>query len=98
MLVQIDGIRSESTSNEDSPVLVIATTRNSTLVDPALLRPGRIDVHIPVDLPNKADRSCIVADILSEASNLSLPVEDIDQDCLVHQSDGWSTADVLAFV
>ena len=40
-------------------VFVIATTNQPGNVDPALRRPGRIDVEIPVQKPNEAERKVI---------------------------------------
>jgi transitional endoplasmic reticulum ATPase len=37
-------------------VFVIATTNQPEMVDPALRRPGRLDVEIPVQKPNEAER------------------------------------------
>lgn len=90
LLVQIDGIRTESTNNH-LPVLVIATTRDFNLIDPALLRPGRIDVHVRVSAPNVQERSEIFKHVLSVCD------EEHDIDLLVKQSKGWVTSDVIAF-
>ncbi len=42
----------------DSPqnILVIGITNRKDLIDTALLRPGRLSVHIPIKLPNEEDR------------------------------------------
>ncbi len=52
LLTQIDGIRSEHSVQ----VLVVGATNRSDLLDPALLRPGRFDRIVQVDLPDKAGR------------------------------------------
>lgn len=98
MLVQMDGIRSDSPSIDDAPVLVIATTRSFSLVDPALLRPGRIDVHVPVSVPNRTERHEIITHLLAEAAQLSVPLSNINAESLADRSNGWSTAEVLAYV
>lgn len=41
-------------------VLVLAATNRPRAVDPALLRPGRFDVHIKVPLPNAEERQDII--------------------------------------
>lgn len=93
LLVQIDGIQTDSKIN-NPPVLVIGTTRDFSLIDPALLRPGRIDVHIAVQLPDEKERYEIIENMLSK----SLAQEHEDKDYLVRQSEGWTTADVIAFI
>ena len=52
LLTQIDGIRSEHSVR----VLVVGATNRSDLLDPALLRPGRFDRVVQVDLPDKSGR------------------------------------------
>ncbi len=52
LLTQIDGIHSDHAVK----VLVVGATNRSDLLDPALLRPGRFDRIVQVDLPDKAGR------------------------------------------
>jgi cell division protease FtsH len=52
LLTEMDGIH-----NQDSPrVLIIAATNRKEMLDSALVRPGRFDRHIQVDLPDKKAR------------------------------------------
>lgn len=53
LLVQMDGI---STGNEKRQILVVAATNRPDLLDSALLRPGRFDRTVKVDLPDKEGR------------------------------------------
>lgn len=55
-------------------MLVLAATNRRQAVDPALLRPGRFDVHIQVPLPNEKERQ----DILKIHSKHLALSEDID--------------------
>ncbi|MGA8942480.1 MAG: AAA family ATPase [Thermoactinomyces sp.] len=48
LLTEMDGISVE----QEVQVLVIAATNRKDMLDPALLRPGRFDRHIQVDLPD----------------------------------------------
>lgn len=49
LLTEMDGIY-----NSDTPrILLIAATNRKEMLDPALLRPGRFDRHIQVDMPDK---------------------------------------------
>ena len=39
---------------------MLAATNRRQAIDPALLRPGRFDVHINIPLPNKEERQDIL--------------------------------------
>ncbi|WP_027084900.1 AAA family ATPase [Cohnella panacarvi] len=56
LLTEMDGIQGD----EDVRVLLIAATNRKELLDAALLRPGRFDRHIQVDLPDKTGREHIL--------------------------------------
>lgn len=52
LLTQIDGI----TVNQNVRILVVAATNRADLLDPALMRPGRFDRVVRVDLPDMDGR------------------------------------------
>src|SRR5690606_33574656 len=52
LLVQMDGIGTD----ESVRVLVMAATNRADLLDPALMRPGRFDRTVQVDLPAREGR------------------------------------------
>lgn len=52
LLTEMDGIH----SNEAPRILIMAATNRKEMLDSALLRPGRFDRHIQVDLPDKKGR------------------------------------------
>lgn len=54
LLVEMDGIQ------ENSSILVIAATNRPDVLDPALLRPGRFDRSITVNLPDVKEREAIL--------------------------------------
>lgn len=56
LLTEMDGVQGE----ESVRVLLIAATNRKELLDPALLRPGRFDRQIQVDLPDKTSREHIL--------------------------------------
>ena len=56
LLIQMDGI----SSDDDVKVLVLGATNRSDLLDSALLRPGRFDRIVKVDLPDRKGRSHIL--------------------------------------
>lgn len=56
LLTEMDGVQGD----ESIRVLLIAATNRKELLDPALLRPGRFDRQIQVDLPDKTGREHIL--------------------------------------
>ncbi|WP_010273775.1 AAA family ATPase [Paenibacillus senegalensis] len=52
LLTEMDGIH----TSESPRILIVAATNRKEMLDPALLRPGRFDRHIQVDLPDKKGR------------------------------------------
>lgn len=56
LLTEMDGIE----GNASFRLLLVAATNRKELLDPALLRPGRFDRHIQVDLPDKQGREHIL--------------------------------------
>ena len=60
LLAELDGV--EGLSN----VMVIGATNREDLIDPAILRPGRLDVKIKVDRPGRAATCQILARYLTD--------------------------------
>ncbi|MFC4078034.1 AAA family ATPase [Salinithrix halophila] len=56
LLTEMDGIATD----QEVQVLVVAATNRKDMLDSALLRPGRFDRHISVDLPDKKARVMIL--------------------------------------
>lgn len=56
LLTEMDGIHTSETPR----VLIMAATNRKEMLDSALLRPGRFDRHIQVDLPDKKGRMHIL--------------------------------------
>ncbi|XP_066934246.1 26S proteasome regulatory subunit 10B-like [Clytia hemisphaerica] len=69
--------------------MIMATNRPDTL-DPALLRPGRLDRKIHIDLPNEQGRM----DILKIHSAPITKHGEIDYEAIVKLSDGFNGADL----
>ena len=55
LLAELDGVE------QLSRVIVLGATNRIDLIDPSILRPGRFGVHIPVGLPDAAERKQILA-------------------------------------
>lgn len=61
LLAKIDGVK------EASNILVVGLTNRPELIDPALLRPGRLEVQLRVELPGER-RICVVFNVLAACS------------------------------
>jgi len=84
ILVEMDGF--DKTTN----IIVIAATNRPDILDPALLRPGRFDRRVTIDLPDAKGR----ADILKVHSKGKPLEQDIDMELLSKQTPGFSGADL----
>jgi len=86
LLTELDGLE----SLED--VVVIATSNRPDLIDSALLRPGRLDRHVHVPVPDEDARRKIF-EVHTEAKPLA---DDVDLDKLARKTDGYVGADIEA--
>ena len=84
LLTEMDGFA------PNTGVIVMAATNRADILDPALLRPGRFDRHIYLELPNKPEREAIFRVHLKP---LTLG-KDINADYLAAQTPGFSGADI----
>ncbi|MDD5697892.1 MAG: ATP-dependent zinc metalloprotease FtsH [Victivallaceae bacterium] len=84
MLVEMDGLESST------GVIVIAATNRPDVLDPALLRPGRFDRQIVLDLPDILGRRQILE---VHCKNIRLG-PDIDIDIIAKTTPGFSGADL----
>jgi len=90
LLTEMDGL------DRRNEVFVIAATNRPDMIDPAMLRPGRLDKCLYVPLPDKEDR----VDILRTLTKRT-PIEDsvdIVQIGSDSRCDGFSGADLAALV
>lgn len=83
-LSQMDGF------NELKNVLIVATTNQPALIDPAALRPGRFDKIIYVGPPDEAGRKALFRKYLHKRANFDY----IDFDRLVEHSERFTGADI----
>jgi proteasome-associated ATPase len=79
LLAEIDGV--ESLKN----VIVIGATNREDLIDPAILRPGRLDVKIKIDRPDSQAAKQIFSRYLTEEVPVQLP-EGAGLDFLIDQT------------
>ncbi|MFC1682243.1 CDC48 family AAA ATPase [Nanoarchaeota archaeon] len=86
LLTELDGIE------ELEKVVVMAATNRSDLIDPALLRPGRIDSIVQLEIPDKTTRQAIF-----EVHTRNMPLaKDIKLSEYVSKTETWSGADIQA--
>ncbi|EMA01874.1 transitional endoplasmic reticulum ATPase [Haloarcula vallismortis] len=86
LLTELDGIE------EMENVVVVATTNRPDLIDDALLRPGRLDRHVHVPVPDEDARRAIF-----QVHTRNKPLADgVDLDELARRTDGYVGADIEA--
>src|SRR6184192_1255681 len=88
LLVEMDGFE----SNEG--VILIAATNRPDVLDPALLRPGRFDRQVVVDLPDLKGREEVL-----QVHTRKIPLaDDVDISILARGTPGFSGADLANMV
>ena len=88
ILVEMDGFETETS------VIVIAATNRPDVLDPALLRPGRFDRRVTMDLPDISEREQIL-----KIHSKGKPVADsVDIRRLAERTPGFSGADLANLV
>lgn len=88
LLTELDGV--EPMRN----VVVLGATNRPELVDPALLRPGRLERLIYLPPPDAEARAAILR---ATAKNTPL-ADSVDLDALAEELDGYSAADCAALI
>jgi transitional endoplasmic reticulum ATPase len=86
LLTELDGIE------ELENVMVIAATNRKDLIDSALLRPGRIDAHVELEIPNKETMKEIF-----EVHTRNMPLDkNVKISEIVKMLEGWTGAEIEA--
>lgn len=88
ILVEMDGM----VSNEG--IIIIAATNRVDMLDDALLRPGRFDCHVSVDLPDRSGREAIFAIHIGDR----MLAADVSLGKLAHRTFGYSGAEIKGIV
>ena len=88
MLVEMDGFE------ENSGVILIAATNRPDVLDPALLRPGRFDRQVVVDIPDVKGREGILK---VHSKNIPL-APDVDLNTIARGTPGFVGADLANLV
>ena len=84
LLTELDGIE------ELENVVVIAATNRPDLIDPSLLRPGRIDLKIEIPVPSEKSR----AEIFKVHTRRMPLSKNINLNDYVKKTEGWTGAEI----
>ncbi len=88
ILVEMDGFE------PNDKVIVMAATNRPDVLDPALIRPGRFDRKVILDLPDRADREAIL-----QIHAVKKPLaEDINLKLIAERTPGFSGADLYSLM
>ena len=88
ILVEMDGFE------PNEKVIVMAATNRPDVLDPALLRPGRFDRRVMLDLPDRADRE----EILRIHAIKKPLAEDVNFTVIAERTPGFSGADLYSLM
>lgn len=88
ILVEMDGFE------PNEKVIVMAATNRPDVLDPALLRPGRFDRRVTLDLPDRKDRE----EILTVHSTRKPFAEDVNLKVIAERTPGFSGADLYSLM
>jgi cell division protease FtsH len=88
ILVEMDGFE------PNEKVIVMAATNRPDVLDPALLRPGRFDRRVVIDLPDRGDRE----EILKIHSAKKQSAEDVNIKVVAERTPGFSGADLASLM
>ncbi len=86
ILVEMDGF------GTDEGIIVVAATNRPDVLDPALLRPGRFDREVVIDLPDLEGRTAILKVHLKKVKASG----DVHVETLSRSTPGYSGADLAA--
>lgn len=88
ILVEMDGF--EPTEK----VIILSATNRPDVLDPALLRPGRFDRRVTIDLPDRKDREAI----LKVHARKKPFAEGVDMSVVAERTPGFSGADLYSLM
>jgi vesicle-fusing ATPase len=88
LLSKIDGV------NSLNNILVIGMTNRKDMIDEALLRPGRLEVHVEISLPDEHGRQQILRIHTSKMRENSMLAADFDVDEIAAATKNYSGAEI----
>lgn len=93
MLTEMDGVE------DRQGVFLMAASNRPDIIDPAVLRPGRLDKILYVGLPTSEDRVDILKAVTKKGTKpLLAPDVDLEVIGKCEQCDGYTGADLAALV
>jgi cell division protease FtsH len=88
ILAEMDGF------DTNANVIIMAATNRPDILDPALLRPGRFDRHVVIDLPDIKGRKAIL-EVHAKGKPLA---KEVDLETVAKETPGFSGADLANLV
>ncbi len=88
ILAEMDGF------DTNANVIVMAATNRPDILDPALLRPGRFDRHVVIDLPDIKGRKAIL-EVHAKGKPLA---KEVDLETVAKETPGFSGADLANII
>jgi cell division protease FtsH len=88
ILVEMDGFE------PNAKVIVMAATNRPDVLDPALLRPGRFDRRVTIDLPDRKDR----VEILKVHARKKQLQDDVNLEIVAQRTPGFSGAELYSLM
>ncbi|KAJ5717508.1 hypothetical protein N7488_003154 [Penicillium malachiteum] len=92
LLSKLDGV------DQLNNILLIGMTNRMDMIDEALLRPGRLEVHIEISLPDEQGRSQILKIHTEKMRNNNVLDSDVDLPELAHLTKNFSGAEIAGLV
>lgn len=92
LLSMIDGV------DQLNNILIIAMTNRKDLIDPAMLRPGRLEVHIEIALPNLEGRVQILEIHTRDMSKHGVLGKDVDLNYIAQRAKNFTGAELSSLV
>eukprot|EP00298_Acanthocystis_sp_HF-20_P011313 c19331_g1_i1.p1 GENE.c19331_g1_i1~~c19331_g1_i1.p1 ORF type:complete len:730 (-),score=327.15 c19331_g1_i1:29-2218(-) len=92
LLAKIDGV--DSLNN----ILLIGMTNRKDMIDEALLRPGRLEVHVEIGLPDEPGRLQIIKIHTAKARENGKLADDVDLPYLAASTKNFSGAEIEGLV
>lgn len=92
LLSKLDGV------DQLNNILLIGMTNRLDMIDEALLRPGRLEVHMEISLPDEKGRSQILKIHTEKMRTNNVMDTDVDLEELAHMTKNFSGAEIAGLV